>query len=262
MTMNNNSQNISSVLEQVSISTLLACLGHKPAKIIGEDEFFFNVLRKTDAKPTFVVNNRLNTWYDRLTQKGGNLVDFGLAYWPDLNRNEVVEKIIKLFNDCQKLQNRVPQRLRKRKAQKIPIYQIEEIRPIGFSSEITAYLQSQGLWEMSIGRMKEVYYYFIDEKGIRKDFYAAGWPNENGGWEVISKNFSGCLLNKGMTFISGSHELIIFDDFLTYLSWQYANRLSNPSILILNYPEFIEAAKTRARKFHEVVFVPTVHTDE
>jgi hypothetical protein len=255
--MNTNSLNASTILEQVSISMLMAYLGHKPVKSTGNEEVFFNIFRNTDTKPTFVINTELNVWYDHSTKQNGNLIDFGLAYWPKLNENEVVEKIIQVvegFQQKQKNANHLTLK-RKRKAIKLPYYQVEETKPIGCNIEITAYLQSQGLWEMAIGHMQEVYYFFVDEKRKRKDFFAAGWQNENGGWEVRSKNFSGCLGNKGMTFIPDkSNMLLVFDDFYAFINWKYANKVPGPSILILNHPEFANAANKRASKYEDVIF--------
>ncbi|WP_199120329.1 hypothetical protein [Pedobacter sp. ASV28] len=255
--MNTNSLDASSILERVTISMLLACLGHRPVKITGNEEVFFNILRNTDTKPTFIVNTQLNVWYDSSTKQNGNLIDFCHAYWPGLNDAEITEKIAKIVADCQERQKKenLWNNKRKRKAVKLPYYQIEETKPVGCNIELTAYLQTQGLWEIAIGQMKEVYYYFVDEKGKRKDFFAVGWQNENGGWEVRSKNFSGCLGNKGMTYIPGnSTMLVVFDDFYAYLNWKYTNKLPGPSVLILNYPEFASVANKRASKFEDVIF--------
>lgn len=246
--------NAGSTREQVPLCALLNHLGHKPAKINGNEHHYFNVLKNAETKSTFVVNDQLNIWYDRLTKKSGNVIDFGVAYWPDLNSEQVTEKISQIFQiSKQPTKIQTTNGRRKRLAVKIPFYHIEEIKPVGCNIEITAFLQSQGLWEISIGHLKEVYYHVVDEKRRRKDFFAAGWQNENGGWEVRGKNFSGCLGHKGMTFIPGNESsLILFENYIDYLSWKYANKLPGPSILILNSPEFLEAAKKRASKFHEV----------
>ena len=258
--------NSGSIREQVPLRTLLNHLGHKPAKINGVEQLYFNVLKGTESKSTFIVNDQLNIWYDRLTKKSGDVIDFGLAYWPELNSDQVTEKIGQIFQISNQ-PAKVPttnKAKRKRLAVKIPFYHIEEIKPVGCNIDITAYLQSQGLWEISIGHLKEVYYYVVDEKRRRKEFFAAGWQNENGGWEVRGKNFSGCLGHKGMTFIPGcKNSLILFEDYLGYLNWKYANKMPGPSILILNYPEFLEAAKKRIVKFNEVaVFLANHHLKE
>lgn len=248
--------NASSVMEQVPLSKLMALLGFKPTRSNGDEHLYLNVLRTDESKPTFLVNTQLDVWYDRSTKKSGNVVDFGLAYWSDLTSEQVSNKINQLFAGHQPTSDASISNTkgRKRKAIKIPFYHIQETKPVGCNPEITEFLQSQNIWEIAIGHLKEVYYYVIDEKRKRKDFFAAGWQNENGGWQVVSKNFSDCLGRKGMSFIEGSKDsLVMFDDYISYLGWKFANKVPGPSILILNAPGFSAAAKRRASKFQEVI---------
>lgn len=187
-----------------------------------------------------------------------------MAYWSGLSLDQVLDRINQLCACSQAAPVRDHRVGRKRRAIKIPYYHIAETRPLGCKSEITTYLQTHGIWEIAAGQLKEVYYYVVDEKRRRKDFFAAGWQNENGGWEVRSRNFAGCLGRKGMTFISGDMDrLALFEDYISYLSWRYANRTADHSILIMNSPEFLSAVKSRAAKFKEVVvcFVKE-HVDE
>lgn len=256
--------NAGSLREQVSLSMLLSRLGHQPARSSGEEQLYKNVLRDAETSPTLAINTRLGIWFDRFTKKSGDIIDFGMAYWSGLSSDQVIEKISQLCAHHQEASVRDQSTGRKRRAVKIPYYHISETRPIGCNTEITAYLQSQGIWEIVLGQLKEVYYYVVDEKHRRKDFFAAGWQNENGGWEVRGRNFAGCLGRKGMTFIQGdTNSLVLFEDYISYLSWKYANRTAGHSILVMNAPEFLPAAKSRAAKFRDVaVFFGKEHLDE
>lgn len=256
--------NSGSIQEQVSLSILLSRLGYQPAKSSGDEKLYLNVLRDTDTSPTFAVNSQLGMWFDRFTKKSGDIIDFGMAYWSGLNSNQVNEKIRLLCSVTQETpvsDDRAGRR--KRRAVKVPYYHIAETRAIGCNPEITAYLQSQGIWEIALGQLKEVYYFVVDEKHRRKDFFAAGWQNENGGWEVMGRNFAGCLGRKGMSFIVGdTDKLILFEDYISYLGWKYANRTAAHSILVMNAPEFLPAAKSRAAKFGNVTVFGKEHLDE
>ncbi len=257
--------NAGSIREQVSLSMLLSRLGYQPAKSSGDEKLYVNVLRDTDSSPTFAINTQLDMWFDRFTKKSGDIIDFGMAYWSDLNSDQVKEKIRLLCASPQEtLVSYDRAGRRRRRAVKIPYYHIAETRPIGCNPEITAYLQSQNIWEIALGQLKEVYYYVVDEKHRRKDFFAAGWQNENGGWEVMGRNFAGCLGRKGMTFIAGDTDsLFLFEDYISYLSWKYANKTAGHSILVMNAPEFLTAAKSRATKFRDVaVFFGKKHLEE
>lgn len=244
-----------STKEQVSLCGLLSRLGHSPAKSSGNEQLYQNVLRSSETRPTLAVNSQLGVWFDRQTKKGGDIIDFGRAYWNGLSSAEVMERISGLCSASAAISTAPvdDHPRRKRRAIKIPYYHVDQILPLGGNPEIMTYLKTQGIWEISIGLLKEVYYYVIDEKRRRKDFFAAGWKNENGGWEVRSRNYSGCLGPKGMTFIRGDeNSLVLFEEFTDYLSWKYQYRASNASILVLNAPEFVQAATKRATRFKDV----------
>ncbi len=151
--------------EQATLCVLLSRLGYHPAKSSGEELLYKNVLHKFEKVPTLVVNSQLGLWFDRLTKRSGDLLDFGMAFWAELSPLEVSEKIGQLCGPFKDLQARADkQHTRKRRAVKIPHYHIGEIRQLGGNSEISDFLKSKGIWEIAIGHLKEVYYYVIDEK--------------------------------------------------------------------------------------------------
>lgn len=142
---------------------------------------------------------------------------------------------------------------RKRKAAKLPNYHVQQTLPLGETPAVRASLRTEGLWELVTSELREVYYYNVDQNKKRRDFCAVGWPNENGGWEIRHPQYTGCIGPKGMTFITGeAGHLVIFEDFTAYLHWRYFNKQSHHNILILNYLEFLSAAKMRALKFDSV----------
>lgn len=240
--------------EPLTIVTLLKALGHEPVST-GDDEFqcasvFGN---RTNNKIVLTVNNQLNTWFDSslgLLGKGGNLMDFARTYWPDLSAEQIEEKLRRMQHQSAKKDRP----LRKRKATKIPHYQVDRTGPLGYNNEITDFLMESGLWELADLNIREVYYYVTDQKGNRKDFCAAGWMNENGGWEVRAQNYTGCIGTKGMTFISASETaLAIFPEYVDYLKRRNDQHLHYASVLIMNHPEFVSAALKRASHFEKVL---------
>ena len=249
----------SSVNDLLYIVSLLKALGHEPVLINGDEFGYASVLgNRTNNKIVLTVNNRLNTWFDSsvgLLGKGGKLMDFARTYWPDLSAEQIEEKL----REIQTQSAKKDRPLRKRKATKIPHYQIERTGPLGYNKEITDFLMESGLWELADLNIQEVYYYVIDQKGNRKDFCAAGWMNENGGWEVRAQNYTGCIGTRGMTFISASETaLAIFPEYVDYLKRRSDKYLHYASVLILNHPDFISASLKRAPHFQRVL----LYTDE
>jgi len=235
----------------------LARLGHQPAYKSGKEHFYLSMLRE-ERSPSFCVDDKLGVWYDwgganPSGIKGGNVIDLALAYWYPLGFREVLEKINEVCNIEPGIASAVSrENLRPRKATKIPNYKISGIKELGSNPAITNYLQSRRIWPVAHRHLKEVYYYIEDEKKLRKYFFSAGWPNENGGWEVNNPYFKGCLGPKGLTLVPGAPDrLVLFEGMLDYLSWKFEQLDNGETVILLNGVTFIEAAIKRAAGYRE-----------
>lgn len=242
--------NASELKSQSSIVELLARLGFQPVPRRGRENMYRSMLRDDDSTPSFSVNDELGVWYDHGTGKGGNIIDFGLAFWKTLNFQEVVLRINEIFGQA------IPQHrveIRPRVALKLPHYRVEDVKPIGTHPAITAYLKGRGVFNQAKGCLKEVYYFVEDEKGLKKHFFAAGWQNEHGGWEVRNRYFKGCIGQKGITFINGhAKNVAVFEGYLDYLSWKYENPGVDHSIIVLNSLTMLRAAIGKAKAFSSI----------
>jgi DNA primase len=193
--------NAADIKEQVSLVDLLTRLGYHSMRQSGKELIYLSMLRDSDTTPSLTVNGDLNVWYDHGAGKGGNIIDFALAYWPGLEFPDVLEKIrMTCQREISPVNTNTERNSRRRHAFKIPHYHIDEVKELGNNPAITAYLQSRRVWRQAQGKLKEVYYYVEDEKKLRKSFFSAGWQNEFGSWEVRNKYFKGCLGQKGITF--------------------------------------------------------------
>ncbi|MCT1533019.1 hypothetical protein M3B46_18605 [Sphingobacterium daejeonense] len=238
--------------ETPDLLTLLKALGHEPISINGDEFGYASVFgKRTNNKIVLTVNQQFKSWFDSSLGKGGNLMDFARTYWPDLSTEQIEEKL----REIQARSAKKDRPLRKRKATKIPDYRVARTRPLGYNNEVTDFLMESGLWELVDLNIREVYYYVTDQKGKRKDFCAAGWLNENGGWEVRAQNYTGCIGTKGMTFNPGSYSILaIFPEYVDYLKRRNDKHLQYASVLILNHPEFLSAALKRASHYEKVLF--------
>jgi hypothetical protein len=246
----NNYLNLQDLKEKASLVELLAKLGFHPAKKSRNSHIYHSMLRDNDTVPSFNVNDELGVWFDHGTGKGGNIIDFGLAYWKHLSFSEVVEKIKEVCAIAIELK---PSQGRPRRPVRIPHYIVEKTEAIGTHPAITDYLKSRGIFEIAGTLLNEVYYYVEDPKGIRKHFFAAGWKNENGSWEVRNKYFKGCLGNKGISFIQGHKKnLAVFEGYMNYLSWKLENPAAQQSALILNSLALLNAGLAKAREFSSI----------
>jgi len=251
MTTTNNIR-ASEIKDTVSIVDLLSRLGYEPVKIHGQESKYLSMLH-TETQPSFYVKDQLGVWYDQGLGKGGTIIDFGLAYW-NLPFQETLEKIVQVCGSNLPLVNYDRQEnARKRSAVKIPHYEIEDIKPLGNNPQITDYLNHRGIWEAAQGHFKEIYYFVEDQKKQRKYFFAAGWQNELGSWEVRNKYFKGCLGHKAISFIPGDeNRLAVFEGYINYLSWLTDNPGADESVIVLNSIGLLNPAAKKAQYYNNI----------
>jgi len=247
------------IKDQVSLLNLLKNLGHNPVKTSGQEYFYLSMFRE-ERTPSLCVNDSLGVWFDHGGPgisgiKGGNVIDFGLAYWYPSTFVEVLFKL-KDISSLELLHVSDPEKLSSRRekiATKLPNYKIEAIRELGNNYAITDYLQYRGIWGVADEHLSEVYYFVQDDKNKRKNFFASGWVNENGGWEVRNKYFKGCLGHKGMSFFEKDpSKLCVFEGYFDFLSWKFDNENDQASVLVLNSLSLLLGSISRAMSFNKV----------
>lgn len=245
---------------QVSMVDLLARLGHTPAHRSGRELFYSSMLREENT-PSLCVNEKLDVWFDhggagRSGIKGGNVIDFGLAYWHPASFPEVLEKIVGVM--AIPLTEVSPEDVRERRPRQratlIPNYRIEQVRELGTHPAITRYLRSRGIWEAAQGRVKEIYYSIHSGPKQGRQFFSAGWQNEAGAWELRNRigerDFKACLGRKAISFVPGDPDkLAIFEGYMDYLSWLTDSPGNTDSVIVLNSVNLIDAAVGKASSY-------------
>jgi hypothetical protein len=250
--MENHQLKANEVKEKYSLVDLLMQLGYEPVKRVRNEQLYLSMLRDSDTTPSFSVNDKQGTWFDFGEGKGGNIIDFGLQYWKGLPFPEVLEKIVLT---CGGLVPALAPPVYKRlpPAEKEPNYEILDIKDLGNNAAILNYLESRGVGQVAEGRLKEIYYYIEDEAKKRNKFFAAGWQNEKGAWEIRNLNFKGCLGHKAVSFIPNSEKrLAVFEGFFNYLSWLTENPFAPDSVLVLNSLSLLQAGILKAQDFRDI----------
>lgn len=243
------------VKEQVSITDFLSRLGHHPKRSSGNRSMYISMVRNSDTDASFSVNESLGAWYDHGMGKGGDVFDLAMLYWKGLKFHEAVEKVREVCNlgIAGPAPGRLTPRPRLKLAVKLPNYRIREVLPLGSSEGISAYLRNRGVYEAASTQLSEVHYYVEDEKKLRKEYFAAGWQNELGGWEVRNKYFKGCLGKKAVSLIPrAGKKLVVFEGFFNYLSWLRDHPGHDRSVLVLNSLALIDKGMEKAKVFTEI----------
>jgi len=241
--------NAKELKEQASIVELLSRLGYEPVKKFGKEHMYRSMLRDGDNDPSFSVDDKIGAWFDHGTGKGGNVIDLGLALWPDLDFNQVLEKIQVASNMTSPVRReprpRLPVRARS--------YVIEKTKAIGTHPAITAYLQSRGIFDVARKKMSEIYYHIRNEKGDKKQFFAAGWQNDAGSWEVRNRYFKGCLGQKAISVIPGDpRSAAVFEGYINYLSWLKEHPAATQTVIVLNTLSLLQTGIKAAIQFPSI----------
>ncbi|SDF11895.1 CHC2 zinc finger [Mucilaginibacter pineti] len=243
--------------EQVSLVDLLSRLGHEPVKTTGGQHKYHSMIRDGDSDPSFSVNPETDEWYDFGLPGGGDVISFGQQYWKNLTFSEVLNKIADTCAaDREALARQTTDRPpRPRIRIKIPTYHIFAVKPLGNNPILETFLKGRGVWDVAADKLSEVYYYITDANKQRRNYFAIGWQNELGSWEVrTAASWKGCLGTKALTRIQGDTDrLVLFEGYIDYLSWlKTADQDNLPTVLVLNTTALAQQAANRAAAYKEV----------
>lgn len=207
-------------LKKWSIVDFLRSLGFNPKFIKGNDYWYISPFRD-ERTPSFKVNQKMNVWYDHGIGKGGNLVDFAVLHF-----NCSVSDLLKKYSEEHPSfsfhpplhteglplhQQLIADEKKNNDGRKIIIL---EARPLTEKTLID-YLKSRCISsDMAKLHCKEVNFLLYG-----KTRTVIGFQNNDGGYELRSRDFKGCSSPKAVTFInSGMKSLAVFEGFFNYLS--------------------------------------------
>lgn len=241
---------------QIPLHEYLAQIGLQPDKQAGSQYLYkspFRAGKKGGIEKTASLSVNIDTYkfYDHGDARyNGNIIDF-VAF---LNNWNAQKDMLKIFDEIKKtMGGRVQQILKSPEIEKA-IYKtanvkteskirIAEVKEL-FSYPLLDYIKSRKISEKTARKyLKEVHYFAYDRQ--TKPYYALGFKNNSGGYELRNKNFQGCSV-KGITtivFNENIKRVAIFEgffDFLSFLEHQPAHDID--AIIVLNSAGIWESA--------------------
>ena len=218
--------------KELDMVQFLSKLGYEPANKNGHHYWYHSPLRN-EKTPSFKVNTKMNRWYDWGEGKGGNLVDFGTLYY-----NCSVSDFLK------KLDVPVLKTVEARKFTSVDSVSDDEkgirvlsVKPIS-SFSLLRYLDKRKI-------EREIAHQFCSEVSYQlnnKNYYAIGFLNNAGGYELRNEYIKAASAPKDITFIDlGAKDIAVFEGFFNFLSYQclYQKQEENlRNFLILNSTSF------------------------
>lgn len=222
---------------QIDMVFYLSSLGHEPTKIRSFDYWYHSPLRQ-EKTPSFKVNRRLNRWYDHGLGKGGNLIDFAILY-----NDCTVGEFLSTISSNLFLQRPAFTHVEHVKKETMPCMTIiSEHSLISFT--LLRYLYQRRIAIRVAERFcKEVVYEINGKK-----YFAIGFQNNAGGYELRNSFFKGSSTPKDVTTIeTGANEVAVFEGFFDFLSFKTIHQNIVPAksnILVLNSLSFFEKARS------------------
>ncbi len=171
--------------------------------------WYHSPINPPDKTPSFKIDSRTNRWYDFSKGVGGSLVDLGILLY-----NCSVSEFLRKFENPFVYQKHIPPEAAPA-GDKTSQNKVTDIKDLS-SPALINYLASRGIpIEIAEHYCKEVHYQ--NDKG---KFYAIGFQNQSGGYELRSKFFKGGSVPKDITHIkNGASDVTVFEGFFSFLSF-------------------------------------------
>jgi len=227
--------------KQIELVSYLNHLGFQPEKIVGDDYWYLSPLRD-EKHASFKVNGRKNVWYDFGTGEGGDIIDFGIRY----HHCSVAQFLEQLKNSFSFHPPVSPKEScgagQKKKTRVIATAPI--INPA-----LCRYLADRRI-PLDVARQycREVHYELDG-----RHYFALGFPNNSGGYELRNKYFKGCVAPKDFRLITvgDANSVAVFEGFFSFLSFLIGERRKAPgtcsshnNYLILNSLSFFDKCRS------------------
>ena len=214
-------------IKQIPIVDYLAQTGYKPKLTKGVNYWYCSPLR-SELTPSFKVNVERNQWYDFGTGDHGDIIDLVCAL-QHCSTAEAMRRLSALkgvrlapsfsFGGITPLRSQAPS---------MELISVQAVK----HPKLLLYLTERGLQPSDAFPFLSEIYYKVSEKC----FFALGFPNDAGGWELRNPYFKGCFAPKAISTIKGtdSHKLQLFEGFMDFLSWRKLHPEVQDDSIILN----------------------------
>lgn len=226
----------------IDLVDYLASLGYQPAKIRGDNYWYASPFRD-EKEPSFKVDRHLNLWYDHGWGKGGDIIEFGTQFY----RCSVREILKILENFGAHLGDQIAWNTAAEKSR----IEILQMKPIA-SFRLIEYLQKRRIpIDIANEFCREIHYRLSG-----KNYFAIGFPNWSGGYELRNEFFKGSSSPKDISLIDrGASLMTVFEGFMDFLSYQTIYQNQSPTLtnfLVLNSLAYFEKTLPILDKFRAV----------
>ena len=215
-------------MRQISLADFLARLGHEPVRRSG-NELWYRAPYRNERTPSFRVNVAKRLWYDFGLGRGGDI--FMLAGEFLGSGNFMAQA--RFIAETARMPLAAAEKPLYLPEPSEPAFEGVEAVPL-LRSPLTDYLAERGIpYAVASRHCCRLNY------GVRgKRYFAIGFPNVAGGYEIRSKLFKGCVPPKDVSLIKpediASDVCSVFEGFMDFLSAATLGIGGNGDSLVLN----------------------------
>lgn len=197
--------------KQIRIEEYLHSLGYDPVRRQGGSLWYMSPFRD-EQEPSFKVNTECNLWYDFGAGRGGNIIALAQELYASDSLPYLLERIAEQAPGVRP----VSFSFGGQPVSKPSFRQLEAV-PLS-SPALLSYLRQRGINTGLAKRECREVRYLTDGK----PYFAVGFPNRSGGYEIRNKFFKGCIAPKDITHIRQEQTretCCLFEGFMDYLSF-------------------------------------------
>ena len=208
-------------IKQKSIVDYLQQHGYSPQHIRGNSYWYCSPLRN-EHTASFKVNTERNQWYDFATGEHGDIIDL-VCILQHCSIAEAMKHLLSASNTSAVNSSTPVAPSFSFGGTSIPAtspahhMDLVSVKPITHP-KLLQYLAERGLKKSDVFS----FLWEISYKTSDKTFFALGFANDAGGWELRNPYFKGCMAPKSISTIKGKdgERLQIFEGFMDFLSWR------------------------------------------
>ena len=217
--------------KKIRIADYLQSLGYNPVKQHGKNLWYKSPFRE-ETEASFKVNTDLNQWYDFGMGKGGNIIALAQELYSSDNVPYLLEQIEQQTPYIRPTDYAFKKHPIKQSFQRLEVKELTH-------PALLRYLQERGI-NTALTKVECKELHFIHNG---KPYFAIGFPNMAGGYEVSNPFFKGCIAPKDITHIRQHGEprnvCYLFEGFMDYLSFLTIRVKNNPQYPRLTTQDYI-----------------------
>lgn len=204
----------------ISIKQYLDNKGIHPIKDRGYYGMYLSPLR-SDSDPSFKVDYDKDLWFDFGTNEGGSIVDLVMKL-----ENCPLSEAFRKLEDSFFFHRNSTQVVFPKQANPESTLTIMDIKSLTHPA-LLDYLKERSInTDIAKQHCSEVHYSIAD-----KSYFAVGFRNDAGGWELRNRYFKGSSSPKNITTINnGSDAVMVFEGFIDFLSYLSLKQNASPAI--------------------------------